>query len=94
MGRRIGINNKKMLEVLEALKNHGYSKSMINYKFIDGKSVADRINLGQFKKKHLDELIKECAIMRKSYDESGLAKSKAKPTSDWQSDVSIPGGGE
>lgn len=94
MGRRMQVKNKYIIEVLAALEKNGYSKSMINYKMFHGKSIADKINLGQYEKGHLNELLKECVIMKKSYEESGLAKSRAKPTSDWQCYISIPGGGE
>ena len=36
-------------------------------------------------------LISEAKAMEASYQKSGLASSKAKPTNDWQAYVSIPG---
>lgn len=83
--------NLKVAAACITLQSEGYSIASQHIKLFDGKSIVDLINSGEYKPKHLKKLLKECAIIKKSYDESGLAKSKAKPTNDWQSYISIPG---
>lgn len=54
----------------------------------------DLIKSGENRHEHVAALISEAKEMESSYNQSGLANSKSKPTSDWQSSVSIPGSSE
>lgn len=89
-----GIEGKQLLTVMMELDAKDLPIKYIDMKMFDGKSILELIMDWEYKPEHLQALLKECAIIKKNYDKSGLAQSKARPTSDWQSDVSIPGGGE
>ena len=65
--------------------------SLLKMKTFDGYSLLDLLKSGEDCHKQVQILINEASLMESSYLRSGLASSKAEPTSDWQSYVSIPG---
>ena len=65
--------------------------SLLNMKTFEGRSLLDLIRSGENRPEHVSALIAESRAMEVSYRQSGLASSKAKPTSDWQATISIPG---
>ena len=70
------------------------ASSMLKMKAFEGRSLLDLAAAGQLSPKHLQSLIAEAQAMDAAYDRSGLAKSKAKPSDDWRTEVSIPGSPE
>lgn len=65
--------------------------SMLKMKTFDGRSLMDLLKAGESCSAQVATLIAEAKAMEASYGRSGIAESKAKPTSDWQSSISIPG---
>ncbi len=68
-----------------------HPESLLNMKLFDGKSLIDMLMLGKNTIQHVDVLIKEAKIMEQRYKQSGILTSKAPPTNNWQSSISIPG---
>ena len=68
--------------------------SMLKMKAFEGRSLMDLAAAGQLLPSHIQSLIAEAQAMDAAYDRSGLAKSKAKPSDDWRTEVSIPGSPE
>lgn len=68
--------------------------SLLKMKAFGGRSLMELIKSGENRPEHLAALIQEARVMETSYRESGLATTKAKPTSAWQSSISIPGTAE
>lgn len=68
--------------------------SMLKMKAFDGHSLLELAAAGQLQPSHIQSLIAEAQAMDAAYDRSGLAKSKAKPSDDWRSELSIPGSPE
>ena len=83
-------------QVADAFRNAGVSRagSLLKMKAFEGKSLLDLFKSGENRPEHIVALIDEAKLMEASYRQSGLASSKAKPTSDWQSYFSIPGAPE
>ena len=65
--------------------------TLLKIKAFDGLSLLDLVTTDQLLPAHIDSLIAEAHAMDAAYDRSGLAQSKAKPSDDWRSEVSIPG---
>lgn len=65
--------------------------SLLKMKTFGGQSLMELMMGGQNRADHVAALIAEAKAMEASYASSGLSASKAKPTNDWQSSVSIPG---
>lgn len=65
--------------------------TLLKIKAFDGLSLLDLVAADQLLPAHIDSLIAEAHAMDAAYDRSGLAQSKAKPSDDWRSEVSIPG---
>ena len=70
------------------------ASSMLKMKAFEGRSLMDLAAAGQLLPSHIQSLIAESQAMDAAYDRSGLAKSKAKPSEDWRTEVSIPGSPE
>ncbi|MDH5553529.1 MAG: helix-turn-helix domain-containing protein [Nitrosomonas sp.] len=68
--------------------------SMLKMKAFNGLSLLDLLKSGEDCSKQVDILIAEAKAMEESYNKSGIALSKTKPTNDWKSSVSIPGSPE
>lgn len=80
----------------DAFRDAGVTRasSMLKMKAFDGLSLMDLTAAGQLLPSHIQSLIAEAQAMDAAYDRSGLAKSKAKPSEDWRTEVSIPGSPE
>lgn len=65
--------------------------ALLKMKAFDGRSLLDLIAADQLMPQHIQKLVVEAQAMQNAYERSGLAKSKAAPTDDWQSSHSIPG---
>jgi len=77
----------------DAFRDAGVTRAsaMLKMKAFEGRSLMDLAAAGQLRPTHIQSLISEARAMDAAYDRSGLAKSKAKPSDDWRSEVSIPG---
>lgn len=71
-----------------------HASSMLKMKAFEGRSLMDLAAAGQLLPSHIQSLIAEARAMDAAYDRSGLAKSKAKRSDDWRTEVSIPGSSE
>ena len=80
----------------DAFRDAGVTRasSMLKMKAFDDRSLMDLAAAGQLLPSHIQSLIAEAQAMDAAYDRSGLAKSKAKPSDDWRTEVSIPGSPE
>lgn len=67
---------------------------LLKMKTFEGRSLLDLIKSGDNRPEHVTALIAEAKAMEAAYQKSGLATSKAKPTRDWQTSLSIPGSSE
>lgn len=67
------------------------ASALLKMKAFDGRSLMDIVAAGEFLPKHVQALIAEARAMEAAYGRSGLARTKAKPTQDWQTELSIPG---
>jgi len=65
--------------------------SILKMKAFEGRSLMDLAAAGQLLPSHIQSLIAEAQAMDAAYDRSGLAKSKAQPSDDWRTEMSIPG---
>ena len=79
--------------VADAFHDAGVSRAaaILKMKAFDGRSLLDLIAAGEGCSQHVQTLVAEAKAIEAAYERTGLAKSKAKPTSDWQSSMSIPG---
>lgn len=79
-------------QIADAFKGAGVVRagSLIKIKTFGGRSLMDIVKVGDDWHEAVDVLIAESRAMEHAYERSGLAKSKAKPTSDWQASQSIP----
>lgn len=64
--------------------------SLLKMKTFGDRSLMDIVKAGADWHEAVGILIAESRAMESAYERSGLAKSKAKPTSDWQTSQSIP----
>lgn len=80
----------------DAFRDAGITRapSMLKMKVFAGRSLLDLAAADQLLPPHIQSLIAEARAMDAAYDRSGLAKSKAKPSDDWRTEVSIPGSPE
>ena len=65
--------------------------SLLKMKTFNGRSLLDLLKTSEDCTAQVSALISEAKAMEASYQKSGLATSKAKPTNDWQASISIPG---
>ena len=70
------------------------ASSLLKMKAFEGRSLLDLVAAGQLLPKHTQALIVEAQAMDAAYSRSGLAKSKAAPSDDWRTELSIPGSSE
>lgn len=86
----------KLSQIADAFNAAKISRagSLLKMKTFNGRSLMDLLKTGEDCTAQVAALIDEAKAMEASYKRSGLASSKAKPTSDWQSYVSIPGSPE
>lgn len=84
---------KVFSQVADKFKEAGIKRSgvLLKMKAFAGRSLKDILLAGEASDYHIMTLINEAKIMESSYNKSGLSESKAKPTNEWQSSVSIPG---
>ncbi len=77
----------------DAFRDAGITRasSMLKMKAFEGRSLLDLAAAGQLLQSQILSLIAEAQAMDAAYERSGLAKSKAKPSDDWRTEVSIPG---
>lgn len=80
----------------DAFRDAGITRaaSMLKMKAFEGRSLMDLAATGQLLPSHIQSLIAEAQAMDVAYERSGLAKSKAKPSDEWRTGVSIPGAPE
>ena len=80
----------------DAFRGAGVTRasSMLKMKVFEGRSLMDLAAAGQLLPSHMQSLIAEAHAMDAAYDRSGLAKSKAKPSDGWRTELSIPGSPE
>lgn len=86
----------ELSQIADVFRDAGVARAgtLLKMKTFDGRSLMDLIKSGENRREHIDALITEAKAMESAYGQSGLATSKSKPTSDWQSDISIPGSSE
>ena len=79
-------------QIADAFKEADVARagSLLKMKTFGGRSLMDIVKAGDDWYEAVDLLIAESRAMERAYERSGLAKSKAKPTSDWQAYQSIP----
>jgi len=70
------------------------ARNLLKVKISNDKSLLDLLKAKEDYATELDVLIQEALAMEKSYKNARLEQSKAKPTDDWKSYMSIPGGRE
>lgn len=70
------------------------ASALLKMKAFDGQSLLDLIAANQLTPEHVELLVSEAQAMQGAYERSGLARSKAAPTSDWKSSHSVPGTAE
>ncbi len=87
---------RSLSHAADAFRDAGITRasSMLKMKAFEGRSLMDLVAVGQLLPLHIQALIKEAQAMDAAYNRSGLAKSKAKPSDDWRTEVSIPGSSE
>ncbi len=87
---------RTLSHVADAFRDAGIARasSMLKMKAFAGRSLLDLAAAGQLLPSHIQALITEAKAMDAAYDRSGLAKSKAKPSDDWRTEISIPGSPE
>jgi transcriptional regulator with XRE-family HTH domain len=86
----------ELSRIADAFQAAGVSRAgaLLKMKAFDGRSLMDLIKSGENRSEHVAALISEAKAMEASYKQSGLATSKSKSSSDWQSAISIPGSSE
>ncbi|MDD4933499.1 MAG: hypothetical protein PHO89_08565 [Methylacidiphilaceae bacterium] len=87
---------RELSRIADAFRHAGVSRAtaLLKMKVFDGRSLMDLISTGELRSNHIDTLIAEAQAMDLAYSRSGLARTKAKATTDWQSHLSIPGSPE
>lgn len=86
----------ELSRIADAFQAAGVSRAgaLLKMKTFAGRSLMDLIKSGENRSEHVAALISEAKAMEASYKQSGLAASKSKSSSDWQSSISIPGSSE
>mgnify|MGYP000976849105 CR=1 FL=1 len=86
----------ELSHVADAFRDAGVSRgsALLKMKAFDGRSLLDLLLEGPLRQGNVQALIAEASAMEKAYGRSVRSASKAKPTTDWQSSVSIPGSAE
>lgn len=83
-------------QAADAFRDAGVTRAsaMLKMKAFDGRSLLDLAAAGQLLPAHIQSLIAEAQAMDAAHERSGLAKTKAKPSDDWRTELSIPGSPE
>ncbi|MBF0136675.1 MAG: transposase family protein [Magnetococcus sp. DMHC-1] len=83
----------KLSHIVTLFKNSGIIQAggLMKIKTFAGQSLLSLLKSGHEFSKEVDFLVNMEREMELSYKNSGLSSSKAKPTNDWQSYISIPG---
>lgn len=83
---------RELSGIADAFDEAGISRanSLLKMKAFAGHSLMDLIATGKNQQSHVDALINEARIMEDSYQQSGLRDSKARPSNDWKTSISIP----
>ena len=86
----------QLSRVADAFRDAGVSRAsaLLKMKAFDGRSLLDLLPEGKLRQEDAQTLIAEAKAMEAVYARSGLSASRAKPTTDWQASVSIPGSAE
>lgn len=79
-------------QIADSFKKAGVERagSLLKIKIVGNQSLMDIVKFGDDWHDAVDVLITESRAMDNAYRRSGLATTKAKPTSDWQTSQSIP----
>lgn len=87
---------RALSDAADAFRDAGITRasSMLRMKAFQGRSLMDLAAAGQLLPSHIQLLIAEAQAMDAAYDRLGVAKSKAKPSDDWRTEISIPGSPE
>ncbi len=67
------------------------ASALVTMKMFAGRTLMDLVAEGALDPEHIQTLIDEAEAMDGAYNRSGLARTKAKPSDDWKSELSIPG---
>ena len=89
-------NFKRIVELshtADAFRDAGITRAsnLLKMKAFQGESLLDLLADGRLQSTHVQALIAEARAMDAAYDRSGLARSRAKPSDDWRTELSIPG---
>ena len=71
-----------------------HAAHILKIKEFDGASLMDLVAADALLPWHIEASIAEARAMNAAYERSGLAKTKAPPSEDWRTELSIPGSGE
>lgn len=87
---------RELSRIADAIGSAGIvrTSALLKLKAFDGLSLMDLIKSGEYQPAHVTALIQEAETMESAYTASGLSSSKAPPTTDWQTSVSIPSSSE
>jgi DNA-binding transcriptional regulator YiaG len=77
----------------DAFREAGVTRasSLLKMKAFEGRSLLDLVATGQLLPEHTQTLIAEARAMEAACNRSDLARSKAVPSDDWRTELSIPG---
>ncbi len=89
-------NFKRIVELshtADAFRDAGITRAsnLLKMKAFQGRSLLDLLADGRLQSTHVQALIAEARAMDAAYDRSGSARSRAKPSDDWRTELSIPG---
>ena len=86
----------ELSRIADAFRASGIARPgpLLKMKIFSGESLMDILRKGASSSTHVAALIKEAKLMEAAHKRSGLSSSKAKPTNDWLSSISIPGSTE
>lgn len=82
--------------VADAFREAGVTRAahILKIKGFDGASLMDLAAADALLPWHIEASIDEARAMDTAYERSGLAETKARPSEDWRTELSIPGSGE
>ena len=82
--------------VADAVREAGVTRAahILKIKGFDGASLMDLVAADALLPWHVEASIAEARTMDAAYERSGLAKTKARPSEDWRTELSVPGSSE
>ena len=82
--------------VADAFHEAGVTRAahILKIKGFDGASLMDLVAADALLPWHIEASIDEARTMDTAYERSGLAKTKARPSEDWRTELSVPGSSE